>query len=74
MSTNCAPAWANAILRSVEVKGAQALIEFPFYCRYIDDVCLMHPLLTREELTEVLRQVYLQHLPFTIGDFANQIV
>jgi hypothetical protein len=72
MGTNCAPAWANAILRSFEVKGAQALRDFPFYCRYIDDVCLMHPLLTKGELTEILRQVYPPHLPFTIGDFAKQ--
>jgi hypothetical protein len=66
MGTNCAPAWANAILRMFEIQSTQRLNPFYLFCRYIDDVLLIHPPMPAADIVITLARVYPNHLPFVM--------
>jgi hypothetical protein len=72
MGTNCAPAWANAILRMHELQNAEHLTGFPLLARYIDDIVIAHTPLSPEEINSALSRVYPPHLPFTIQQTARR--
>jgi hypothetical protein len=71
MGTNCAPAWANAILRMYEIRGHNELVHFPLYSRYIDDICILHSPTTEIALRETIATIYPEHLPLTVAHFGS---
>ncbi len=66
MGTNCAPSWANAILRMYEIEHAHSLTRFNLFARYIDDIVIVHTPLPPDEIQRELSQVYPPHLPFAL--------
>jgi hypothetical protein len=66
MGTNCAPAWANAILRMLEIQATQRLGQFYLFSRYIDDILIIHPPMPTADIVITLARVYPNHLPFVM--------
>jgi len=71
MGTNCAPGWANLILRAYELRSQRSMARPPpsvrLFVRYIDDCLLLHTPCPTHNLQDWLSSVYPPHLPFTFG-------
>ena len=71
MGTNCAPSWAQLVLRAYE--RCSPLPRDILFCRYIDDGFAVHPLsLSVQDLNTHLCKVYPKHLAFTFVDKASR--
>ena len=71
MGTNCAPSWAQLVLRAYERRSP--LPRDILLWRYIDDGFAVHPLsLSVQDLNTHLCKVYPKHLAFTFVDKASR--
>ena len=71
MGTNCAPSWAQLVLRAYERRSP--LPRDILLWRYIDDRFAVHPLsLSVQDLNTHLCKVYPKHLAFTFVDKARR--
>ena len=64
MGTNCAPAWANLILRSFILQSPAFLAGPALMWRFLDDGLLIHPQSATSDLVQKLQQTFPAHLPF----------